>query len=58
MDQIERLGLIGLGNHGDHLPVQVGGGIIRGDESLDLLKPFLGIEELAAVGQVRAGGGD
>ena len=49
---VEQFRLVGLGDHGDHLAVQVGGGVIRGDQILDLLKPFLGVEELAAVGNM------
>ena len=31
--QIEQFRLVGLGDHGDHLAVQVGGGVIGGDQS-------------------------
>ena len=50
--EVEQFRLVGLGDHGDHLAVQVGGGVIRGDQILDLLEPFLGVEELAAVGNM------
>ena len=50
--QVEQFRLVGLGDHGDHLAVEVGGGVIRGDQILDLLEPFLGVEELAPVGNM------
>ena len=50
--QIEQFRLVGLGDHGDHLAVKVGGGVIRGDQILDLLEPLLGVEELAPLGNM------
>ncbi len=41
-----------LDDDGDHLAVEVGGGVVGGDQRLELLEPFLGVEELAAVGEV------
>ena len=49
---IEQFRLVGLDDHGDHLAVEVGGGVVGGDQSLELLEPFLVVEELAAVGKM------
>ena len=50
--QVEQLRLVGPGDHGDHLAVEVASGVVRGDQILDLLEPVLGVEEFAAVGNV------
>ena len=49
---VEQFRLVGFGDHGNHFAIQVGGGVVRGDQILDLLEPVLGIEELATVGNV------
>ncbi len=53
-DDVEEFRLVGLDDHGDHLAVEVGGGVIRGDQGLELLQPVLVVEELAAFGDVCA----
>ena len=51
-DDVEQFRLVGLDDDGDHLAVEVGGGVVGGDQGLDLLEPLLAVEELAAVGEV------
>ena len=50
--QVEQFRLVSFGDHGNHLAIQVSGGIIRCDQILDFLEPVLGIEEFATVGNV------
>jgi hypothetical protein len=52
-DEVEEVGLVGPDDHGNHLAVEVGGGVVGRDEGLELLEPLLAVEELAAVGQVQ-----
>ena len=51
-DDVEELRLVGLDDDGDHLAVEVGGGIVGRHQWLELLEALLAVEELAAVGQV------
>ena len=51
-EDVEQLRLVGLDDDGDHLAVEVGVGVVGGDEALELLEPLLVVEELAAVGEV------
>ena len=48
----EPLGLVRLHDDGDHLAVEVGLGVVGGDESLELLEPVLVVAELAPVEEV------
>ena len=50
--EVEEFRRVGIDDHGDHFAVEVGGDIIRGDQVFELLQPVLGVEELAAFGQV------
>ena len=50
--EVEEFRRVGLDHHGDHLAVEVGGGVLRSDQAFKLVQPVLGVEERAALGQV------
>src|SRR5690606_26453104 len=51
-DDIEKLGLLCLDDHGQHLPVEIGSNIVGSDQRLELLETVFVVEKLAAVCQV------
>ena len=50
--QLKQLRLVGLGDHRNHLAVQVGGSVVAHNKPLDLLEPLLGVEELSTLRQM------
>jgi hypothetical protein len=52
LHQVEQIRQVGLGDHREHLTVQVRRSVIGNNEILELLEPFLGVEELTPVRKV------
>lgn len=50
----EELRLVGLHHDGDHLPIEVRRRVVRLDNRPEFLDALLGVEELPAIGEVRA----
>ena len=46
-DDVEPFRLVGPDHNGDHLAVEVSGGIVGGNQGLELLEPFLVVTELS-----------
>ena len=51
-DDVEELRQLGLHHNGQQLPIEVRRDVFGGNQRLELLQPFLAVEELAAVGEV------